>query len=112
MATNEERSRIDKLLAGETGSTMKSAAGSFEQGELDRIAKLMSRIGMHNRSEFIRAMVMDGVETMEDKIPAIEAARKAKADARDKAAAEAEAIKKKSAEEKAKKKAEADKKGK
>ena len=88
-------SRIDKLLQGETPDGRKSAAGMFDQSELDRISVVMKQLGMSNRSDLIHDAVMDAIERIE---PAAKA--KAEKDAADaKAKADAEAAKKKASAE-------------
>jgi len=62
---NNAQSRIDKLLEGETPDAKKSAAGMFDQSELDRITAVMDQLGMHNRSDLIHDAVMDAIERME-----------------------------------------------
>jgi hypothetical protein len=103
LGTNQQ-SRIDKLLNGETMDAKKSAAGMFDQSELDRIAAVMEMLGMHNRSDLIHEATMDAIEKIEPvaKVKAEAAAqpdefvlkRPVKADAEAKARAKADKSKK------------------
>ena len=101
--TDKPQSRIDKLLSGETPDAKKSAAGMFDQSELDRVTTVMNQLGMNNRGNLIHDAVMDAVERME---PVAKA--KAERDAEESTRAYAEAAKR-AEREAAKEKAEKEK---
>jgi hypothetical protein len=58
---------LDQIAKGEHRDNRKQAAGMFTEEQLDRIAKVCSKFGLTNRSDFITACVMDGVSAMEAK---------------------------------------------